>query len=57
MLLKKLYVRKSGDHFEDKVYHDLTIDDFDMDTVTYAKKLSILNDEHSNWKNLSKDRF
>ena len=27
--LKKLYVRKSGDHFEDKVYHDLTIDDFD----------------------------
>ncbi|MBQ9899822.1 MAG: putative DNA binding domain-containing protein [Acholeplasmatales bacterium] len=53
--LKKLYVRKSGDHFEDKVYHDLTIDDFDMDTVTYAKKLSILNDEHSNWKNLSNE--
>ena len=53
--LKKLYVRKSGDHFEDKVYHDLTIDDFDMDTVAYAKKLSILNDEHSNWKNLSNE--
>lgn len=53
--LKKLYVRKSGEHFEDKVYHDLTIDDFDMDTVAYAKKLSILNDEHSNWKNLSNE--
>lgn len=53
--LKKLYVRKSGEHFEDKVYHDLTIDDFDMDTVVYAKKLSILNDEHSNWKNLSNE--
>ncbi len=48
-------IRKSGDHFEDKVYHDLTIDDFDMDTVAYAKKLSILNDEHSNWKNLSNE--
>lgn len=53
--LKKLYVRKSGEHFEDKVYHDLTIDDFDMDTVAYAKKLSILNDEHSSWKNLSNE--
>ena len=53
--LKKLYVRKSGDHFEDKVYHDLTIDDFDMDTGAYAKKLSILNDEHINWNNLSNE--
>ena len=26
-----------------------------MDTVAYAKKLSILNDEHSNWKNLSNE--
>lgn len=35
--LKKLYVRKSGERFEDKVYHDLTIDDFDMDTVHMRK--------------------
>ena len=48
--LKRLYLRKSGRSSEDFIYKQITIDDFDNDTINKARKLSVIKNSDSEWK-------
>ncbi len=51
--LKRLYLRKSGRNSEDFIYKHITIDDFDNKTIDKARKLSIIKNSNSEWKDLT----
>lgn len=52
-----LILRKRGKRDEDLVYKDLTLADFDDETIKKACKLASLEDKNSDWKNLSSEEL
>lgn len=55
--VKRLYNRKSSYKTEDIILSHLTLDDFNMDTVNKARKLSEIKSQSNNWKNLSNEEI
>lgn len=56
--IKRLYNRKSGFNSEDMVLLNLTLEDFDEETINKAKKLATINKKSfNNWKELEKEEF
>ena len=55
--LKRLYLRKSGRSSEDFIYKQITIDDFDNDTINKARKLSVIKNSDSEWKDLTNEEI
>ncbi len=55
--LKRLYLRKSGRSSEDFIYKNITIDDFDNETINKARKLSIIKNSDSEWKDLTNEEI
>ncbi|MCM1197205.1 MAG: putative DNA binding domain-containing protein [Roseburia sp.] len=55
--VKKLYLRKSGAKTEDFVYNELTMDDFNRNTIQKARKLATIHSPNHNWKDLSDEEI
>lgn len=55
--IKRLYLRKSGVKTEDFVYSELTMDDFSIETIQKARKLTEIRNPNHNWKDLSDEEI
>lgn len=54
---KRLYLRKSGKRSEDKVFPDVTLNDFNKRTIAKAKKLAKIYSPEIKWDKLSDEEI
>ena len=55
--IKKLYSRKSGLNSEDIVLSNLTLEDFDIETINKVKKLASINNPSCKWEDFKNEDF
>ena len=56
-LVYKLYARKQGSYFVNKVYPNLDIDFLDASVIDKAKKMAVIRNKNHVWENMSNDEL